>query len=726
MKTLSALVSGRRGKWITVGVWIALAVIFAPLGSKLADKTDNQTESFLPKDAESTQVVRLLEDQFPGGQTSTGLIVYKRPGGLTAADKVKMVSDARAADAKLPLVGRPVVPFRPGAPAELVSPKGDLAYSAVAVPDNNDKLADWGKDLRKITGKGSGGLKVYVTGNLGFNTDFKEVFGSVDTKLLLVTVLLVLALLGAIYRALVIALIPLLVVGFAYSVAQGLIYLYADSGATVSNNSTQILVVLLFGVGTDYCLLLVSRYREELHRTEDKHAAMSNALQRVGPAILASGTTVVLAMLVLLVAKTGSVHSLGPVSAIGVACVLVAGLTLLPAMLAIAGRRGFWPRRRIVAYDPDHAMEQREGVWRRLGSTVLRRPGVALAATVAIFGAGALGLLSYKEDYSTNGFFKKRTEAVDGYKEIEKAFPAGALAPTSVLVRRDDGPVRPEDVATARQQASGVPGIATVTQALGHSRDGRIARFDIVFKDDPNKRAALNRVPLLRDRVRDLGPGVRGLVGAGSAINYDFNQASARDIKLIVPIALAVIAVILAILLQSIVAPLVLILTVVASFFGTLGISFLFFRYVDGQAGLDASLPTFAFIFLVALGVDYTIFLMSRAREEARLHGTREGMLRALAATGPVITSAGLILAGTFSVLMTLPVTFAFDIGFMVAVGILLDTFIVRTIMVPAAVELIGDKVWWPSSPSGGKRVLSESSPAHEAPPDAAPATGSA
>jgi putative drug exporter of the RND superfamily len=338
----------------------------------------------------------------------------------------------------------------------------------------------------------------------------------------------------------------------------------------------------------------------------------------------------------------------------------------------------------------------------------------------------SLVLLAYKEDYSTNGFFKKTTEAVEGYKEIEKAFPAGALAPTTVLVHRENGPVTTNDVETARQQASGIPGIAVVTGPLGRSSDGRYVRFDIVFKDDPNKQAALGRVPLLRDRVHDLGPGVTGLVGAGSAINYDFNQASARDIKLIVPIALAVIAVILAILLQAIVAPIVLIATVVASFFGTLGLSFVFFRYVDGQPGLDASLPTFAFIFLVALGVDYTIFLMSRAREEARRHGTREGMLRAIAATGPVITSAGLILAGTFSVLMTLPVTFAFDIGFMVAVGILLDTFVVRTIMVPAAVELIGDRIWWPSSPGGGRRVLGESAGRNEPPPLPEPAGESA
>jgi RND superfamily putative drug exporter len=726
VRTLSAFVTGRRGKWITVVLWIVLAVVFAPLGSKLADKTDNRTESFLPKDAESTKVVRLLDKEFPGGQTVTGLIVYHHPGGLTVQDKRKMASDARAAQAKLPLIGNPIVPFQPGAPKEVVAPQGDLAYTVVALPDNQDKVAQWGKDLRKITGRGTNGLEVLVTGNLGFNTDFEEVFGSLDTKLLGATVLLVLVLLGAIYRAPVIVLIPLLVVGFAYSVAQGLIYLYADSGATVSNNSTQILVVLLFGVGTDYCLLLVSRYREELHQTDDKHAAMARALRRSGPAILASGTTVILAMLVLLVAQTGSVHSLGPVSAIGVACVLLAGLTLLPALLTIAGRRGFWPRKRIVAYDPDHVMVQREGIWRRLGNKVLHRPGVALAVTVAIFVAGAFGLLAYKEDYSTNGFFKKRTEAVDGYKLIERSFPAGALAPTTVLVERTNGPVRAADVATARQQASGVPNTAAVTPELARSRDGHLARFDVVFKDDPNKGSALNRVPLLRQRVKDLGPGATGLVGAGSAINYDYNKASARDIKLIVPIALAVIAIILALLLQAIVAPLVLIATVVASFFGTLGISFLFFRYVDNQAGFDASLPTFAFIFLVALGVDYTIFLMSRAREEARVHGTREGMLRALAATGPVITSAGLILAGTFSVLMTLPVTFAFNIGFMVAVGILLDTFIVRTIMVPAAVELIGDKVWWPSSPSGGSRVLSESEPGEQPPPLPAPAPGSA
>ena len=698
---------------MVVAAWIVLAAVLAPLGSKLADKTNDSTESSLPKNAESTRVVHLLEKQFPGGQTITGLIVYNRPGGLTAADKAKILADARNAQKKIPVVGTPVVPFQPGAPATLVSPKGDLAYSVVAVPDNQDKAPTWGKDLRKVTGKGTGGLHVYVTGNLGFQADFDEVFKSVDTKLIGITVLLVLVLLFAIYRAAIIPFVPLIVVGLAYSVAQGLIYLYADSGAVVSSNSTQILVVLLFGVGTDYGLLLISRYREELHQREDKHDAMARAVRRAGPAIFASGSTVCLAMLVLLVADTGFVHSLGPTCAIGVACVLLAGLTLLPALLAIVGRRGFWPRQGTVAYDPDHELQRRTGVWRRIGDRVLQRPAAALAITVAIFGVGALGLFAYKEDYSTNGFFKKRTEAIDGYKLIERSFPAGALAPTTVIVRSDKGAATGNDVTAARQQASGVPNVAAVTPLLARSRDGRLARFDIVFKDDPNKQAALNRVPLLRSLLHNLGPGVTALVGDGSAINYDFSHSAARDLKVVVPLALAVIAVILALLLQAIVAPIVLILTVIASFFGTLGISFLFFRYVDNQAGVSATLPIFAFIFLVTLGVDYTIFLMSR---------TREGMLRALAATGPVITSAGIILAGTFSVLMTLPIVFAFNIGFMVAVGILLDTFIVRTIMVPAAVELIGDRIWWPSSPSGGRRGLAEKPPEGEP----APATGSA
>jgi RND superfamily putative drug exporter len=469
----------------------------------------------------------------------------------------------------------------------------------------------------------------------------------------------------------------------------------------------------MFGVGTDYCLLLVSRYREELHRIEDKHEAMARALRRAGPAVLASGCTVVAAMLVLLLADTGSTNGLGPVSAIGVAAVLLAGLTLLPALLTIVGRRGFWPRSSAVACRPQEELERREGIWRRVGDRVLRRPGLALIATTALFGVFALGLLSYKEDYSIGGFFKKEVESVEGFDVLGESFPQGALSPTSILVQREGGEATDADLAAVRERVEGIDGVASISEPQ-RSEDGAIGKIDVTFEDDPYSEAALARVDTLRDSVSDLPGGATALVGAGSAVQQDFNDAAARDMRVIVPVTLLVITIILGILLQAIVAPLVLIATVMASFFGTLGLSIFFFIEVQGTEGVDASLPTFAFIFLVALGVDYTIFLMSRVREEAAMHGTREGVLRALSATGPVITSAGLILAGTFSVLMTLPITFTFNIGFMVAVGILLDTFIVRTIMVPAAVELLGDRVWWPSTARGGGHALREHIEAEE------------
>jgi putative drug exporter of the RND superfamily len=717
LRLLAAFVSGRRTKWLVPLVWIVLAVVFTPLGSKLSDETSNETESFLPKSTESTEVTRLLNTRFRSGQTLNGLVVYRRAGGLSPADWRKVRADAARAAAELPLVGEPTVPARRGRDRALVSQNGDLAYTVLTFRDDFDKLGDWGKELRDITGDGGGGLQVFVTGDAGFSADFEEIFGSLDATLLAATVLLVLVLLGAIYRSPLIAITPLIVVFVAYSLAQGLIYLYAKSGATVSGNATGILIVLMFGVGTDYCLLLLSRYREELRRHEDKHDAMTRAVRRAGPVILASGLTVVLSMLVLLVADTRSISSLGPVAAIGVGCVLLSGLTLLPALLTIGGRRAFWPRRRSVAYLEEAGEEQRHEMWRRVGDRVLQRPAAALAGTVVVFGLGSLGLLAYKEDYSTTNFFKKRTESLDGYRALERAFPAGTSNPTTALVERSNDVVRQSDVVAVARRLEAVPGVATVSPEVELSRDGRIAQLSVVFRDDPYTSAALERIPKMRDRLKDLPPGLRALLGGGTAVQYDFDKATGKDLMKIVPLALLVIAIILGVLLQAIVAPIVLIATVLISFFGTLGLSLLFFRHVVGDAGVDASLPVFAFIFLVALGVDYTIFLMGRAREEARHHGTREGMLRALAATGPVITSAGLILAGTFSVLMTLPVTFAFNIGFMVAVGILLDTFVVRTIMVPAAVETIGDRIWWPSSPSGGRPALREEAPSAEPAP---------
>ena len=724
MRKLASIVTGRRSKWVVLVIWLVAVFAVFPLGSKLSDKTTDDTQSFLPASAESTKVVKSLDQDFAQGETDDAIVVYKRNGGLTAADRQKIRADARkiqgAGADKIRLVGTPQVPFTPGAPAALVSKNADVATAVYSTPTDFAKESDWGQAIRDITHSDTGGMQVYVTGGVGFSTDAHDVFANLDAKLLISTVVLVLVLLGAIYRSVLVALTPLIVVFFAYTLAQAFIYLLAESGATVSTNATSILIVLMFGVGTDYCLLLVSRYREELRRIEDKHEAMARAVRRAGPAILASGMTVALAMLVLALADNKGTSSLGPVFAIGVVCALTAGLTLLPTLLTIFGRRGFWPRGSTVAYDPDQASVGGQGLWRRFGDRVLQRPAQALITTGVVFIAGAFGLLAYKVDYSTTSFFKHSVEAVEGFDVMRGAFPAGTLAPTTVLVESPRGATQ-TDVTEVENRLRDVKGVASVAPTGAtpedprgvRSRNGQIASLDVILSADPLDRSGLDIVPRMRDAVADLPNGVTALVGGSSAINYDVDQANQHDLEIIAPLALLVMAIILAILLQALVAPLVLLASVVLSFACTLGISILFIRFVVGDAGFDSSIPIFAFIFLVALGIDYTIFLMARVREEARRHGTREGMLRALSATGPVITSAGVILAGTFSVLMTLPVSFTFDLGFMVALGILLDTFIVRTIMVPAAVEVIGDKIWWPSTAAGGGRVLHEETGEH-------------
>jgi putative drug exporter of the RND superfamily len=710
LRRVASIVAGRNTKWVVLVVWIIAAVVMSPLGSKLSDVTTDDTESFLPSNAESTEVVRQLDNEFPAKETALALVVYQNENGLTPANFARIRADAekiKAEPKKIPLVQSqpPVLPAPVGPTSKLVSANHQVAYAVYTFPTDFDHESDWGKAMRAITDSNTGDMNVYVTGDVGFNTDADEVFSNLDTKLLLATTILVLVLLGAIYRSVLVAISPLIVVFLAYQFATGLIYLFAKEGATVSSNSTGIIVVLMFGVGTDYCLLLVSRYREELRRLEDKHDAMQRAVRRAGPAILASGLTVTLAMLVLVFAESGNTKSLGPVAAIGVFCAMLAGLTLLPTLLTIFGRRGFWPRRSIVEYDPEHAERAHTGLWRRFGDKVLHRPVPALVVTAGVFLLGSLGLIAYKVDYSSTTFFKKSVESVEGFKVLGDDFPKGTLSPTTVIVHQDNGPVTDTDVALAASKLRTVRGVAATVPTNEVSTNGQSKVLDVILKGDPNDVSALDLVPQMRHVVATMAPGVTALVGGGTAINYDYNKATERDLKLIVPLALLVMAIILGILLRAVVAPLVLLASVVLSFACTLGISILFIRFVVGDAGFDASIPTFAFIFLVALGIDYTIFLMARVREEAQEFGTREGMLRAIAATGPVITSAGVILAGTFSVLMTLPVTFTFDLGFMVALGILLDTFIVRTIMVPAAVEVIGDKIWWPSTAKAGGRI---------------------
>ncbi|MEA2467325.1 MAG: putative drug exporter of the superfamily, partial [Thermoleophilaceae bacterium] len=643
---------------------------------------------------------------------------------LSAADKARAAADA-ARIARLDGVARVLAPTGPAAAPGLVSRDGSVAFAAIPLTSqDSDERTDAIKAIRAITGEGDhGGLVTHVTGPAALQSDLTTTLQSTDASLLIATALLVLLLLLAIYRAPLMALLPLIVVGVSYTIAQGIVHIGADAAdTTIDRTAVTLLAILMFGAGTDYCLLMVSRYTSELRDHEDKHEALRRAYERAAPAIAASGLVVAGALLMLLFASLHSNRIFGPVNAVGILVGLAASLTLLPALLAVFGRAGFWPSGKLVriaappepprllsglrplpdftALMPDAhpTIRQRDGIWRRVGEGALKRPVVTLLSCLVLLGICAIGVTSYTEEVNVVGMFRKDTDSTDGFKVLSSGFPKGTLYPNTVLVDRGGGPLQPADVARVQAAVRSTPGVAQVSDPTAESTDKRAATFAVTLADDPFGDPALERVNTIRDRMAAAAPpGVSAKMGDGSALRLDYREAASSDQTTVIPLVLLVIGLTLIVLLRALVAPLYLLGTVLISFFATLGISLFVFDKVFGEPAVDPAYPFFAFVFLVALGVDYNIFLMDRVREEARRHGTREGALRALVATGPVITSAGLILAGTFAVLMTLPLDILLELGFTVALGVLLDTFLVRTLMVPAIVKLVGDASWWPA-----------------------------
>src|SRR3954447_7953777 len=725
IRGLANVVSGRRSKWVVIGVWIVILVALAPQGMTLSKVTTDETATAesLPSDSQSAEVAKTLGERFPDGNPLLALAVYRRATRLTAADNAKIAADAEAIQ-KVEGVGRVLAPVGPLAPAELVSRDGKVAFTAIPLKStDSDARTDAIKAIRKITGAGATGLQVHVTGAAALQSDLTTTLQSTDASLLIATALLVLVLLIAIYRAPLMALLPLIVVGVSYTIAQGIVHIGANAAdTTIDRTAVTLLAILMFGAGTDYCLLMVSRYTSELRAQEDKHEALQAAYVRAAPAIAASGVVVAGALLVLLFASLHSNRIFGPVNAVGILVGLAAALTLLPALLAVFGRGGFWPSGKVVrvaapaqpaklpsglrplpdfrALMPDaHPnIRQRDGIWRRVGEAALKRPWVTLVACLVLLGVCALGVTTYKEEVDVVGMFRKDTDSTDGFKVLSTGFPKGTLYPNTVLVERAGAPLQPPDVAAVQAAVKSVPGIAAVSDPTAQSTDKRAVTFATTFADDPFGQPALDRVGTVRDKIAAAAPpGVTAKLGDGSALRADYGDAASSDQSKVIPLVLLVIGLTLVFLLRAVVAPLYLLATVLVSFFATLGISLVVFDKVFGEARVDPAYPFFAFVFLVALGVDYNIFLMDRVREEARRHGTKEGALRALVATGPVITSAGLILAGTFAVLMTLPLDILLEIGFTVALGVLLDTFLVRTLVVPALIKVVGDASWWPA-----------------------------
>jgi len=681
LRRVATLPSGRKGKWAVLALWVVALAVLSPLAGNLTKVQDNQPSAWLPGDAESTRVLEVTA-KFRAADETPAIVVYEKASGLTQAD-LAAIGEHAARFAELAQVDGDVVgPIlsteTPARAARVVVP--------VTTPEGNwEDLPKTVDSMREIAATGVEGASTHVTGPGGTAADQADAFAGTDGTLLFASLIVVVAILLLTYRSPILLILPVFAVGFALTGAQGLIYLLAkNAGLTVNGQSAGILTVLVFGVGTDYALLLIARYREELRRHADRHEAMALALHRAGPAIAASAATVIAGMLCLLFADLNSTAGLGPVAAVGIGVGMLAMLTLLPALLVITGRWVFWPvRPRFGSAD-----RTATGLWAKVGSAVARKPRLTWVLTSLVLAALALGATGLKADGLTNAAgFTATPDSVVGAEVLARHFPAGSAQPIQVVGRADKA-------GELREVLGAVQGVSAVEQPV--VKDGFVYLEGTTgdAADSPAAAATLDRVRAAVHQV----PGADALAGGPTGLQQDTASANKHDRALIIPVILFVVFLILAWLLRSLVAPLLLIGTVVLSYLAALGISAFFFTEVFGFDGADASFPLFVFVFLVALGIDYNIFLMSRVHEEARRWGTRRGALIGLSATGGVITSAGLVLAGTFAVLGTLPLTMFAELGFAVAVGVLIDTIIVRSVLVTGLTLDLGRWMWWPSS----------------------------
>ena len=690
--------------------WFIITGIFGPLFGKLTSVQENNNSSFLPKGAEATLAADEIKNfssqdsfNFPA------LILFE--GRFTPAT-LEAVSDHVAKVGELTLAGTSAKISDYLAPGQEISvfPSQDgkallanipLDGNAISKLLPNDEpvlpaaIEALREDIKPIAE--TNGFTPYVTGPGGLLGDLFGAFGDIDSTLLLTTLAVVAVILIVVYRSPILWIIPLLSSLFALSTAGGIVYLLAKNDIIdVDGQSQGILSVLVIGAATDYALLLIARYREELHFTDNRFVAMRAAYKGVWEPILASGSTVAISLLVLLFSQLTNTAGLGPIGAIGIVVSMFTILTLLPALLLIFGRWLFWPR--IPKNDgDDHVMT---GSWAKVANSIGRNPRKAWVITGVVLLAFAATSTTLKTDgLGTVDSFTGNPESVVGQKLLETHFPGGEGDPTQVVVDVNK-------IAAVTAAIKNAPGVTNVTPMLDGIEipgqpmpetkivNGR-AILNVTLDKVPDSVEAGNDIPKIRELAKDADS--TALVGGTSAVYFDVRTANDRDNKTIIPIILLVITVILGLLLRSILSAIVLLGTVVLSYFATLGVCALVFNHIFGFAGGDNSFPLFAFIFLVALGIDYNIFLMTRVREESAKIGTRAGVIKGVTVTGAVITSAGVVLAATFAVLGLLPLVPLAQLGFAVAFGVLLDTIIVRSILVPAMVHEIGPKIWWPS-----------------------------
>ncbi len=666
---------GRRAvPWAVAGLWVAALVLLLPLAGKFADVQQNRAVDYLPAGADSTQVAR-VQDELPGGESTDLVVVYHRDGGLTAADRETAAAQIAEVERDFELSDVPRgVPSADG---------GTLMYPVSSTRPGQDEEAQLAfvDGVRETVG-GTGGLSAEVGGPGAVGADMDEVFETIDGTLLTATLGVVTVLLVLIYRSPFLWLVPLAVAGAATVLAMAAAYgTHELFGITITGQSGGIMTVLVLGAGTDYALLLVSRYREELRRHERPYDAMRAALRGCGPAVLASSGTVAAGLLCLLAADLNSSSGMGPVGMVGVLAALVAMTTLLPAVLVLLGRRVFWPL--IPAYGS--MPKARRSLFAAMGTSATRRPAAVLTGGAVLLGALALGALNLGGDLRQEDAFTERPESVSAMRTLAEEYPGRGAQPISVIAPAGDA----DEVV---ERVRGTEGVAEA--AAGRAGD-TWAEITVFATAPPESAGETRTIEALRDTLDGTG----AHVGGPSAERLDLARSEARDRAVIVPLVLAAVFLILVVLLRSLVAPLLLLGAVVAVWGAALGIGGLVFGPLLGFAGTDPGIGLLSFVFLVALGVDYGIFLMHRMREES-LNGAEPdtAALTALRTTGGVIASAGVVLAATFAVLTTLPLVAMVELGFVIAVGVLLDTFLVRTYLVTTASVLLGRRMWWPGA----------------------------
>jgi RND superfamily putative drug exporter len=690
-------ITGPKTAWVT----LLIGLIFAALSFTVfaAEESNVSPDNGLPDDSEVILVDQALADM-PGSEGTAAVVVLAKAAGEFTDDEIVWlqgefdpmiqmptggVNELFTEFSNLEIMGEAFVP-----PATI---SDDNTTAVVTIPmdeiDDVDERAERVAEIRTLIGEETlPGVEAYVTGPEGFQVDLAGVFAGADFTLLLATVLIVIVLLLVTYRSPILWIVPLLVVGTADGMA-GQIgrNVAAFFNITADGSITGILSVLVFGAGTNYALLLIARYKEELLLIEDRHEAMTRAVKGAGPAILASGGTVALALLTLSFAELGGNRALGLVCASGIVVAMIAALGVLPAAIVVFGRGLFWPF--VPKFGGVNKSET--GWWAKLGKGVSRRP-----VTVAILGIALLGGLTVGSTGITIGIpeteqFRVKPEAVTGIEVLGEAFPAGASAPTQVIAVNDYA----DDVIDAALDSPLVASAEVVDQ------NDDFSRIDVVLDAEGGSEEAYAAIETLRENVQSV-PGANALVGGDDATRLAVKQAYERDQLLVIPLILVLVFIVLVLLLRALLAPILLLGSVVLSFFSAMGAAWLIFQNVFGMSGLDFSVFLYSFLFLVALGVDYNIFLVSRAREESAnlansvRQPTRQAMIKALGATGGVITSAGILLAAVFAVLGVLPLIALFQVGIIVGIGVLIDTLLVRTVVVPALAFITGDTFWWP------------------------------